>query len=256
MTRTCHFRREMKDFFYRQYSHDEGIRLHLNQQPDACLARIDISMVANALRMEEQAMLSWLSSDEQDYMKRFRFPKRRHEWLSGRIAAKHCLLQIKEGQNPSLRAKTFSILPDEHGQPIVSSAPTSYLRKISISHSHQYAVAIAADRSCGIDIQKIGSQILTVQDRIATTAEISLVQKLLSGDMQTSLTLIWTIKEALKKHKLPDQPGIFEAIVIEQIYPDDRQDSWRAECRLTATNRYQTVKAVLIDQYMLAWCRG
>ncbi len=245
----------MKDFFNRQYDHQGNIQLHHNRQPDACLARIDISLVAAILNTEQQSLLSWFSDDEREYLRRFRFPKRRHEWLSGRIAAKHCLLQINKSKGSPHRADVFSILPDVHGQPILTSAPTGHLHKVSISHSHQYAVAIAAGHGCGIDIQHIGPQILKVKDRIATAAEISLARQLLPDNMQIGLTLLWAVKEALKKHKLPDQSGIFEAIVIEQIHPDYRQHSWRVECRLTATNQLQTVRAILLDQYILAWCR-
>ncbi|HHD63929.1 MAG TPA: 4'-phosphopantetheinyl transferase superfamily protein [Desulfobulbaceae bacterium] len=114
---------------------------------------------------------------------------------------------------------------------------------------------MAADRPCGVDIQHIGAQILKVRDRVATTDEIALANRHIPGNLEAALTLLWSTKEAVKKHRLPKYPGLFEAIFVQRIIPEKNQP-WTLECRLPADNEKQSVQAVHLDQYMLAWCKG
>jgi len=247
----------MKDFFRSQHKHNEHLQLRYHQTDGACLTLVDISQVAAALlHQKEQTLFSWLTGEENQYMQRFRFPKRYNEWLSGRIAAKCCLLQSLDSRQGPRRPDDFSILPDTHGQPILSSKSTGSHPRISISHSHQYAVAIAANQACGIDIQNIGSQILKVKDRIANATERTLAQQIFPRQMEIGLTMLWAIKEALKKHRLPEQPGIFEAITIGRIMPGAGKNSWLAECRLSRDNQIHIVHVAHLDQYILAWSQG
>lgn len=235
---------------------DEALVLRCHRETGFCLVLVDISQVAAHLTDDKSLLLSWLSRKEKEYCKKFRFPKRHHEWLSGRIAAKYCLM--RHNQQVSLRCtpRDFSILPDFHGRPICFPPPGRKAANITISHSRGYAVAMAADRPCGVDIQHIGTQILKVRDRIATTDEITLAKRHVPGDPEAALTLLWSTKEAVKKHRLPEYPGLFEAIFVERIIPGKNNQTWTLECRLTTDNKKQIVLAVHLDQYMLAWCRG
>ncbi len=243
----------MNAFFNCQHRHNGSLRLRCRTEQDECIALVDIFQVSGLLSGEQQTLLSWLSQEEKKHLHRFRFPKRYKEWLSGRIAAKCCLLQAVPGQPVAQRPEEFTILPDPHGRPLLTGAASKY---ISISHSHRYAVAMSSDTNCGIDIQHIGARILNVRDRIATAEEIALADNSRAGSREAGLTLIWVIKEAIKKHLLPEQPGIFEAIAIERISPADNNNFRRIQCRLIENNRSQTVRAVRLDDYMLAWCRG
>jgi len=247
----------MKDFFRSQHKHNEPLQLRYHQADGACLSLVDISQVTAALLdQKEQTLFSWLTEEEKQYLQRFRFAKRYNEWLSGRIAAKCCLLQSSDNRHGARQPDDFSILPDPHGQPVLSSKSTGSHPRISISHSHQYAVAIAANQACGIDIQNIGSQILKVEDRIANSTERTLAQQIFPEHIETGLTMLWAIKEALKKHRLPEQPGIFEAITIGQIISGAGDNSWLAECRLARDNQIHIVHVAHLGQYMLAWSLG
>ena len=225
-------------------------------EEDECLALVDTSQVSCLLSRAQQMLLSWLSAEEQQYLARFRFPKRYNEWLSGRIAAKCCLLQAAKKQSTPLRPEECSILPDSHGRPVLSGAQMGTSMQLSISHSHQYAVAMTADLACGIDIQHIGDRIFKVRDRIATTKELVLADSLQAGSREAGLTLLWVAKEAVKKHRLSEQPGIFEAITLELVTPGHTKNSWQAKCRLYENKQSQSVRIVQLDNYMMAWCRG
>ncbi len=246
----------MNVFFNDQHRHNGSLRLRYRLEHDECLALVDMAQVSELPGGEQQTLLSWLSGEEKKYLERFRFPKRYKEWLSGRIAAKCCLLQTGEKGPQPQRPDDFSILPDSHGRPILSGPRMDPPVRLSISHSHQYAVAMAANQACGVDIQHIGPQILKVRDRIATAEELALADSLLIGSREAGLTLLWVIKEAVKKHLLPEQPGIFEAISVKGISPAGKKNYWQAQCRLIENKQSQIVRIVRLEDYMMAWCRG
>jgi len=190
-------------------------------------------------------------------LRRFRFPKRYWEWFSGRIAAKCVLLH---GPSPEAgRPGEYTILPDGHGRPTVSctTSGTPAKNKISISHSSGYAVAIGSTLPCGIDIQLITPQILRIQQRCSSTEEVALVSQVLQQDRASALTLIWTVKEALKKHKLSTEGGFFDSIRIEAISPGAVPDNWAVSCQLERPLPTSTAVEVLKrNNYMIAWSIG
>lgn len=256
MTRTCRSERTMGVFFCRDRNYDESLRLDYYGESGLCLAQVSIPQVADLFTSQKETLLSWLSNEEEQYLNKFRFAKRRYEWISGRIAAKYCLLQANDGKYSAPRPTSYSILPNDHGQPVLSPASPGYKCNISISHSHRYAVAMTSSQPCGIDIQRIDSQILRVRERIATPSEIDLAQNALPQSAEASLTLLWTVKEAIKKHRLPQQPGLFDAITIEKITTGNLTHSWNVECRLTTGGQLQIVRVIHMDQYMLGWSQG
>jgi len=245
----------MEDFFFNNSIHEGELTLRCHRETECCLVLVEIAQVASLLADNKTRLFSLFSEEEQEYCKKFRFPKRLHEWLSGRIAAKYCLLQDNRRIAPLPNPRDFSILPDSHGRPVCFPLPGEKSANITLSHSYGYAVAMAADRPCGVDIQHIGAQILKVRDRVATADEITLAKQHVPGNLEAALTLLWSAKEAVKKHRLPEYPELFEAISVHRIIPEKNQ-TWTLECRLTADNEKQNVQAVHLDQYMLAWCRG
>jgi phosphopantetheinyl transferase len=115
---------------------------------------------------------------------------------------------------------------------------------------------MVADHACGIDIQHIGPQILKVKDRIASSTEQTLAQQIFPMDTEIALTMVWAVKEALKKHRLPEDPGIFEAINIGRISPETGTNSWLAECCIAGNNQIHIVHVAHLNQYILAWSHG
>lgn len=242
----------MNTFFHHYCCQIGMLHLRFRYEGDICLALVDIPDIIDTASDSASLPLEWLSEEEKHYLQRFRFPKRHNEWLCGRMAAKCCLLMAPKDSLLSYKARDITILPDEHGRPVVSTH-LEHPKNISISHSHRFAVAMAAQTPCGLDIQHITTQILKVQDRLAGEEEIAFVRQQVSGTMQTCLTLIWCVKEAVKKHRLPDQAGLFEVITIEDIKEQETNLSWTVHCRLRNFSQRQTVHVICRDQYMLAW---
>lgn len=211
---------------------------------DKC--RITLFPLAQLAEAEDRAAF-FLSSAEQNHLQRFRYPKRRHEWLGGRIAAKAALLD-------SLEAAAFrrlTILPDRHGRPTVSGQPDPSL-SLSISHSGGYAAALAGHGpSCGLDLQEISDKLPELTKYFAKPAELELLagQPEL-GRQETGLTMLWAVKEALKKSLLADQPDIFSGIELKQLHAVAK-GVWQCACAV----RHHPLQTALVydfSPYILA----
>lgn len=131
-----------------------------------------------------------LSLREQAYYRTLRFPKRRTEWLGGRVALKRvvarqlCLSDLTQ----------IEILPQENGKPqlLVEQKPLTLAH--SITHSHDFAVAAVSGESAllGIDLEKITHRIEAWKRDFFHPNE-------LTSDGDDFLTALWTQKEALVK---------------------------------------------------------
>ena len=123
-------------------------------------------------------------------------PRRRHELVAGRLAAKLALSQITSVPDP----RTVSILPGVLGQPVVSGANLANFG-VSISHSGFAAVATAFPEACpvGLDIEEIRPENTLALRKYATVEEFSRLREYLEGDETMPLTALWCAKEAMSK---------------------------------------------------------
>lgn len=130
-----------------------------------------------------------LGAKEIAFFKTLRFPKRRTEWLGGRLALKDLVQQATGAAK-----KEIEILPQTSGKPLlfVGGKPSSLA--FSITHSHGFAVAGLAEVGTflGIDLEKIAH-------RIDAWAKDFFHPTELTGTDDTFLTALWTQKEALVK---------------------------------------------------------
>lgn len=196
----------------------------------ACISLIDLEELEAVFRTEHtlRAAADLLSPDEKTRFAAYTYPKRRKEWLGGRLGAKICLLELlRLPPDPGLFS-SISILPAEHGAPLVSASPalsgwSGSLPSVSISHSGRYVVAMAADSgSCGVDIQRITARTVSVADRFAEPGERQLLRDAAPDwDEPRRLTLLWAAKEALKKSLLADKPVFFRGIILQSFSCSD-----------------------------------
>lgn len=183
---------------------------HIHHQDQQTLALIDIEQLS-----EDQAQ-HLLSAAEVHYFATLRYPKRRREWLGGRIAAKIALLYPVTIETFPHLAPGLSILPDAHGRPCLEGRTQA----LSLSHSCGYAVALtkAGGKGCGVDLQKISTKISRLVERFATTHEVALLADQVPDHCEASrLTMLWVVKEALKKSMLAEQPSLFAGINLMQL---------------------------------------
>lgn len=165
------------------------------------VSRLDLDDLA--LRCEadgEEAVAQlYLCPGELDHWRGFRLPRRRLEWLAGRIAAKDAAMRCRgvAGSNRDWQLWQLVVLPSGRPEFLAAGA---LLPEISISHSGGRAVAMASADRCGIDIQQRREAVVRVKSRFCTEVEEERLAASLSGvDAVSRLTLLWAAKEAIRK---------------------------------------------------------
>jgi len=223
---------------------------------ESCNVLVDLDQLSTVFEEQDSSLpLFLLSVEEQSFFSRFKYPKRRKEWLGGRLAAKTAMLLFSH--QPHTLADELpglSILPNKHGRPIASTFPDL---SISISHSSRFAAAMAVkDASCGIDLQKISPKLPDLTSRFTSEQE----KKKLTGlrptlELTTALTMIWTAKEAVKKSMLHDQPTIFSGIALQEVTKITK-NNYLFSCKALGCKDLQKVAIHTCPPYVLALTGG
>jgi len=181
-------------------------------------------------KLEQRQAVSCLASAELLHYARFTYPKRKLEWLGGRMAAKCAVMSAATAEIvdavPQWSGLEVTAAPD--GRPFVRIAdnPDLVLPDISISHSHGLAVAMSVVHGrCGVDIQKVTESVIRVQKKFAAPAELDILQDLTgSGPKASQLTLLWAAKEALKKAVGTETlPGFLDVKLCRAAIEMDRE---------------------------------
>lgn len=139
----------------------------------------------------------WLTEPEIAVYNAWRSPKRRAEWLAGRLAAKR-LVRDTFGPAPL----TFAI-GREGDAPCILGARLPPLT-LSLSHSHGLGAATLSDGrqegSAGIDVQRIRSVHPGLCARVFTSGEREQIAgRFGAEDDPTGMLLFWALKEAAIK---------------------------------------------------------
>jgi len=224
------------------------------------LSILDLTRLGPLMTSDEglRALTTLLSPDEARMLRGFAYPKRRLEWLGGRLAAKHGLSRLLLTEpTPACRYRDLSLLPDSSGRPVLHDFQTQGpIPAVSISHSREYAAAlVVATGDCGIDIQHKSAQLAKVQERFASAEELALMQGI--DDLNTRLGLLWTAKEAVKKCFLADQPTFFGRISLFGMTHQPGESIWRADCRVTDPKECAVcVRIAEFGDYLIACTAG
>lgn len=134
------------------------------------------------------------SADERCWVNGFRTLKKQVEWLSGRFAVKMLVRHCEKIREP---LSSIEVSYGESGAPFLSRFPDL---SISISHSHEYAVAglvSGGGRRIGLDIEKVEEKDPEYIIRVGfTQRERETIDKRDHLDFYTR----WTAKEAYMKY--------------------------------------------------------
>jgi phosphopantetheine--protein transferase-like protein len=123
--------------------------------------------------------------------------KRKKEWLAGRFAAKSAMVAFCIAKNIGTSLKDLTILPNANGAPVCIEHPEITL---SISHSHENAIAIAAKQPIGIDIEYIANLDPVILDWYFTENEKRIICRNEDGAEKIRLMAsFWSAKEAVSK---------------------------------------------------------
>ncbi|MFZ5765903.1 MAG: 4'-phosphopantetheinyl transferase family protein [Thermodesulfobacteriota bacterium] len=196
------------------------------------LAIVDLARLQTLLARTTVTVVDsgWLTDGEMQQFAGYQLEKRKIEWLGGRLAAKYAALQtggikinIATGEE---MGKMIAIVANGTGKPEISwqdgHSPNRRLH-VSISHGGRRAVALVADRHCGIDIQSITPTVARVQERFVSTNDRWTLRELdtIYGS-QAALTAIWSAKEAVKKATPGSEMPAFQAIGLHGLIREER----------------------------------
>jgi len=133
-------------------------------------------------------------------------PKRRREWLLGRVAAKDAVRRlVRERLGLRLAPADVEVLPDALGRPVVRGAWTARVGSVpavTLSHSNGVAVALAAleaDRLIGIDIESVSRRRPGFEKAAFTPRERELLASLDDERRLEWHLRLWCAKEAAGK---------------------------------------------------------
>jgi len=185
-------------------------------------------------QQEEEALCrEWLHREEQEKLSSLCHPKRHIEWLGGRICVKEALLAFLKGAGPlsaNVSAPRLQIVAAPSGRPMLRQGAVAgkmAAPHISISHSGEYAMAVAAAVPCGIDIQENRDALGRVKEKFCGAAEEKMMTRSLASLVPSEhLTLLWAAKESVKKGAILDRmPGFLELKLhrIDTVFTPDRQ---------------------------------
>jgi 4'-phosphopantetheinyl transferase EntD len=196
----------------------------IGRRPCSSPVLLDLALMDQIDNEEFQA--DWLSEREKLQLNRFTLPKRRREWIAGRVCAKIAIEQYLEmyGLGKDIpRHDELSIVNSVMGRPYIlvnKDYSIPELPDISISHSKGFALALASQSSCGVDIQKTSDAMIRVKERFCRSQEENLLLSSIENDNPLiHLTLLWAAKEAAQKALSIDRmPGLLdlELICIER----------------------------------------
>ncbi|MCI5137580.1 MAG: hypothetical protein D3922_04005, partial [Candidatus Electrothrix sp. AR1] len=95
----------IRSFFPARHN-SNGIPVHLRQEGQQTLSLVDLELIKQSLQRDEATLLQRiLSTAEHTYFQRFKYIKRKKEWLGGRIAAKAAILSFLHAPDQNLPTK-------------------------------------------------------------------------------------------------------------------------------------------------------
>ena len=172
---------------------------------------------------------AWLSDAELERLARFRFPKRRGEWLLGRFTAKTLVAASLERRGArSQRLRSIEIVPEPSGAPLVRDVEAGTRLPVSLSLSHSAGRALAA----------LLFTDLPGSERCSVGADLELVEPRSEGFLQDFLTE--GERAEVASLSPPERParanGIWSAkeSVLKALKLGLTVDTWKVECLLEA----------------------
>jgi acyl transferase domain-containing protein/NAD(P)H-dependent flavin oxidoreductase YrpB (nitropropane dioxygenase family)/NAD(P)-dependent dehydrogenase (short-subunit alcohol dehydrogenase family)/phosphopantetheinyl transferase (holo-ACP synthase) len=204
----------------RDHPRERDIRRLLGAEKNFVLTQASISLTEAALEEDEEHLIGdYLSEMERDLFLKLSHPKRRREWLAGRVAAKAAIRILLQG---AVSNTDISLVREESGGPSLQIKGQENRQVfVSLSHSGEVAVALASLRSgYGIDVQAITDSVLDLKGTFAADSELENFHKGGLTDPPTAMTILWSVKEACLKAVGPKRFGM-RKILLESVGPQD-----------------------------------
>lgn len=154
-----------------------------------------IAVVKNSLAQLKEIRHSFLHEKELDFFDTLKLPKVQHSYLLGRYAAKMALNNFIDD----------AVLTDMKIESGIFQQPVLYLAEggnvqLSISHTTEMGIAVVFPEGhpMGVDVEAVNAEQTETIKGIITPNEKQKLP-LIDAGADRSLTILWTIKEALSK---------------------------------------------------------
>jgi len=168
---------------------------------------------------------AWLTPSEQSVEAGLALAKRREDWRLGRWLAKRAVVASLAGRRHGIQPSDVEVAarPDGAPEARVSTAGDAIPLAISISHSEGVGLAVAAigDVAVGCDVERIAPRSERFVEDYFTTEEREALDLTPSPQRSTTVTLIWSAKEAALKVLKQGLRADTRSVVVE--VPGTRQ---------------------------------
>jgi phosphopantetheinyl transferase len=147
---------------------------------------------------------SWLSLGERARLQGLRLPKRRREWLAGRLAAKQAVCRRLGLRGPEAwpAIEIVSVRDGERrGRPSYTWAGRPGASVLSLAHAGGIALAALGegDAEVGVDLEPEQAFDPAAESLLLAPGEARRLGGLRGAERRRALTWIWVLKEALAK---------------------------------------------------------
>ncbi|MHB1448323.1 MAG: 4'-phosphopantetheinyl transferase family protein [Bellilinea sp.] len=142
-----------------------------------------------------------LSVEEWNRFRQMRFPKRRSEWLSGRLTAKKLIVKCVPDMENVPYAQ-ITIANSAAGAPYARTADKILAVQLSISHREGWAAAavnLNTGISLGIDLEWVEDHPLSFYEDFFTADEVRALGEYAAEQRAWAGSLTWSAKEAVLK---------------------------------------------------------
>jgi 4'-phosphopantetheinyl transferase len=154
-----------------------------------------IAVVNQPLAVLKETRYSFLHVNELSYFDTLKVPKVQHSYLLGRYAAKKALGAFMD----NVVLTDVQITSGIFQQPVLYLANEGNIQ-LSIAHTNEMGVAVVFPEGhpMGVDVETVDPKQSETIREILTSDELNKLG-LINSDANKSLTLLWTMKEALSK---------------------------------------------------------
>jgi phosphopantetheinyl transferase len=161
---------------------------------------------------ETASLAACLSEPEQRLMESHRHPRRRLEFVAGRLALKRALLEDRTAvgigeasllcDTPVPSMRRLQVLPDDEGRPRLWIEDALVWAQVSIAHAAGWAAAVCSPRSVGVDIVDLETS-TSIPDDLPWLAGIAA-----EGRVRLR-ALLWGVRECLMKSGQVDARNVW-----------------------------------------------
>ncbi len=169
----------------------------ISQMPAFDFMIIDMRKMLRLLHQNPAELSTVLSPVELEQLEKFRMPKKKLQWFSGRYAVKSALFKYKAAQKQFITLNCIDVINGINSAPYLVQYPEL---RISITHSYPYCIGAVSDFPIGIDLEKVIPLRASLINHYFHPNEIKHISTETDTDEYNKQAITyWTRKEAVSK---------------------------------------------------------